>query len=96
MADPVYVPPPVAFVRDRVCALLRTKPEFFDKLFAVEETEALIKSFVFEESTMRIFFGASAKEMTVWTQPPPTYKKKVRARGCCRTSKPLCTPTLTF
>ena len=79
MSDDVPLPPAVAWIQTRVCALLKAKPEFFAKAFATEEGEAIIKKFVYEEGAMRIFFAASAKEMTVMEIPPPTHKKKARA-----------------
>lgn len=72
---------PTQWLCDRVCSLLRAKPELFAKLYATEEAEALINSFVKGESPLAIFFGSSAKEMTVWAQLDPKYKKKVRARA---------------
>lgn len=68
------------YIQGKVCALLRAKPEVFEKMVAVEEDADKFKSFLNSDSSdrMKIFFTGGAKDMQLYLDsPPPSYKKKV-------------------
>ena len=72
------IDPRMTFLEQKVCGLLRAKPELFQKLVASEEEGDKVRRFVNDDSCMTIFFQGGAKEMTVYLdQPPPHNKKKV-------------------
>lgn len=77
MADEAPLEPRVAWLSDRICGLLRAKPELFKKLFDSEEEGEKIKSFVNDSGKLTLFFWATAKEMNVGDTIPPQHKKKV-------------------
>jgi len=65
----------IEWIRDRVVPLLKTKPEYFDKLTTTEEGE-VIKRFVNEDGITKLFFTAGAKDMTVSEKQPDDKSKK--------------------
>ena len=76
MGDGGPIDPRWKWISDRVVPLLKSKAEFFDKLVQTEEGETILKDFCTNESTMKLFFAAAAKEMFVWTELPSNHKKK--------------------
>ena len=69
--------PRLKWISDRVCALLKAKPELFEKIYVTEEGETLLKRFINDDSCTRIFFLGGAKEMTCSEAFPQAGKKKV-------------------
>ena len=68
--------PRLAFIAERVCALLRSKDELFFKLAESEEGE-IINTFANSDSCTKLFFTAGAKDMQVFETIPVNQKKKV-------------------
>lgn len=75
MADGGPQDPRLQYISDRVCTLLRSKDEYFRKLAEAEEGE-VIKNFCNTDGTNRLFFTAGAKDMAVYENIPPNYKKE--------------------
>ena len=73
----VVIDPKAQWIADKVCGLLRIKDELFVKLMAVEESEAMVNTFLNSESSTILFFTGSAKEMSVMEKIPAQQKKKV-------------------
>ena len=72
---------------DRVVPLLKSKPEFFRKLYQTEEGETIIKSFVNDEGSTRMFFLAGPKDIQVSTKPPDEKQTKKKSVFCIKTAE---------
>jgi dynein heavy chain len=82
-------PPPdlcALWIRDKICPLLKSKPELFDKLYASEEGE-LIRTFVGSDGCMKLFFLATTKDMSVTDKLPDDKQTKKKAVFVVKTAE---------
>ena len=76
----------IDWIRERVIILCKAKADLFDKMLQTEEGE-LVRKFVSDESTNRIFFVAGAKDMTVTEKMPDEKQTKKKAVYALKTKE---------
>jgi len=74
-------PPPadtrMKWLEDRICGLLRAKPELFQKIVQSEDDGDKLKQFCNEETPTQLFFAGGAKEITMTETFPANHRKKI-------------------
>ena len=74
-------------IDERVSPLLKSKSELFNKLAQTEEGGELLLRFVNDDSCMRIFFTAGAKDMAVTDKFPDEKMTKKKVAFCLKTAE---------
>ena len=71
------VDPRIKWLEERICGLLRAKPELFQKIVKSEEDGDKLKRFCNDETPTQLFFAGGAKEMTMTETFPANHRKKI-------------------